>query len=130
LLGMDTVRLSFDTIRVREAQFSFIVSCTFVDVFLGSLPLLWDLHRSLLRNCSRLVLAGTILLTFNILRLEIAQVFYANQISWEVADGVVGGVAYFLVWVVIWRLRTWHVLSPLLIRRLAPRFAIFEHEPL
>ena len=111
LLGMETARLSFDTIRVQEAQVRFDVGCTFVDVFLGSLPLLWELRRSVLRNFSRLVVAGTILFTFNVLRLEIAQVLYAHGVSWEVADGVLGGISYFLVWVVIWRLRTWHILE-------------------
>jgi exosortase/archaeosortase len=120
-LGMDTARLSFDTIRVQETPFRFVVSCTFIDVFLGSLPLLWDLRRSLLRNCARLVVAGTILFAFNIIRLEIAQVLYARGASWEVADGVLGGIAYFLVWVVIWQLRTWDFWGPFLSRRLALR---------
>lgn len=111
LIGMETARLSFDTIRVQETQVRFDVACTFVDVFLGSLPLLWDLRRSVLRNFSRLVVAGTILFTFNVLRLEIAQVLHAHGVSWEVADGVVGGISYFLVWVVIWRVRTWHILE-------------------
>ena len=118
MLGMDTARLSFDTIRVQETEVRFVVSCTFVDVFLGSLPLLWDLRRSLLRNCSRLVVAGTILFAFNVLRLEIAQVLYAHGASWEVADGVLAGIAYFLVWVVIWQLQTWDFLGPSLSRRL------------
>jgi len=113
MLGMETARLSFDTIRVQETQFRFVIACTFVDVFLGSLPLLWDLRRSLLRNCSRLVVAGTILFAFNIVRLEIAQVVYVHGSPWEVADGVLGGVAYFLVWVVIWQVKTWHFLDPL-----------------
>lgn len=113
MLGMDTARLSFDTIRVQETQIRFVVSCTFVDVFLGSLPLLWDLRRSLLRNCSRLVVAGTVLFAFNLVRLQIAQVLYAHGASWEVADGVLGGIAYFLVWVAIWQLRTWDLTAKL-----------------
>lgn len=111
LLGMETARLSFDTIRVQQTQVRFDVGCTFIDVFLGSLPLLWELRRSVLRNFSRLVVVGTILFAFNVLRLEIAQVLYAHGVSWKVADGVVGGISYFLVWVAIWRLRTWHILE-------------------
>lgn len=120
LLGMNAARVSFDTIRVQETQVSFVVSCTFVDVFLGSIPLLWDRGRSLLRNFSRLVAAGAILFTFNVLRLEIAQVLYSHRVSWELADGVLGGIAYFLVWVVIWQLRTWQLWRPLFSTRLAP----------
>lgn len=111
VLGMDTARLSFDTIRVHRAQFTFVVSCTFVDVFLGSLPLLWDLRRSLLRSLSRLVVVGIMLFTFNILRLEIAQILYAHGVSWQIADGVIGGIAYFLVWIMIWQLRSWDILK-------------------
>jgi hypothetical protein len=107
LLDMDTARLSYDTIRVQGTEVEFVVSCTFVDVFFGSLPLLWDLRRSLLRNASRLVAAGAILFAFNVLRLEIAQLVYVRGASWQVADGVLGGIAYFCVWLAIWRLRSW-----------------------
>jgi len=109
VLGMDTARISFDTIRVQGTEVKFVVSCTFVDVFFGSLPLLWDPGRSLPRNGFRILVAGVTLLVFNILRLEVAQLAYALGASWEVADGVLGGIAYFLVWVAIWRLRAWHV---------------------
>ncbi len=107
LLGMDTMRLSFDTIRVRETPVTFIISCTFIDVVLGSLPLLWDLRRTLIRNLSRLMAAATLLFAFNVFRLELAQLVYACGAPWDLADGVLGGIAYFVVWVAIWEVRPW-----------------------
>lgn len=109
LLGMATARTSFDTIRVQHAAFSFVVACTFVDVFMGSVPLIWDIHRSFLGNSSRLIAAAAILFIFNVVRLEIGQILYAHRMSWTFADQVLGGISYFLVWLVIWRLRNWQI---------------------
>lgn len=71
-LGFSTARLSFDTIRVNGAIFRYVVTCTFVDVVLGSIPLLWDLQRSIKANLFRVVGVGAAFLAFNIVRLEIS----------------------------------------------------------
>jgi hypothetical protein len=107
LLGMTTARVSFDTIRVQGEFFRFVVACTFVDVFLGSIPLMWDTKKSLRRNLSWIAGAAMVLFLFNVVRLEIAQVLYAHATPWAIADEVLGGIAYFLVWLAIWRLRSW-----------------------
>lgn len=103
--------MSFDTIRVKHAKFNFVVACTFVDVFAGSLPLLWDLSEGLRRNLSKLFAAASLFFLLNIVRLEISQILYAHGLPWEVADQVLGGIAYFLVWLVIWSQRTWIVFA-------------------
>ena len=108
-LGMATSRVSFDTILVEGQPFQFVIACTFVDVFMGSIPLLWDLKRSVPRNILWLIATSTVLFGFNLVRLEVAQVLYYRGGSWTVADGVIGGIAYFAVWLAIWRLRSWKV---------------------
>jgi hypothetical protein len=107
--GIAIERVSFDTILARGTFFRFVVACTFVDVFMGSVPLLWNLSRSLLRNLCWLVGVAAILFSFNLVRLEIGQILYARGVSWTFADEVLGGFAYFSVWIVIWRLRSWHL---------------------
>jgi hypothetical protein len=111
-LGMATARMSVDTIRVQGQPFQFVIACTFVDVFMGSIPLLWDLKKSLLKNASWLVAAAMILFGFNVVRLEIGQVLYAHGASWTLADDVLGGFAYFTVWLFLWWQRSWE-LTPL-----------------
>jgi hypothetical protein len=49
-LGMTTSRLSFDTILVGGQATQYVIACTFVDVFMGAIPLLWNLKNSLLQN--------------------------------------------------------------------------------
>jgi exosortase/archaeosortase len=111
LLGMTTRRISFDTIRVQGAPFQFVVACTFVDVFAGSIPLLWDLGKSVPRNIFWLLAAAAILFCFNVLRLELAQILYVHGVSWTLADGVVGGFAYFSVALAILRFRNRQTVS-------------------
>lgn len=106
-LGMPTARVSFDTIRVGHGFFRFVVPCTFADVFMGSIPLLWNLRRSLLKNLLRMMGMAVLLFVFNLLRLEIGHVLYFWSVPWVVADSILGGVAYFAVWLVIWRMRGW-----------------------
>jgi hypothetical protein len=50
LLGMATARVSFDTILAGNQAFQFVIACTLVDVFMGSIPLAWDLKKSVPRN--------------------------------------------------------------------------------
>lgn len=107
LIGMGTKRVSFDTILIRQTPFRFVVACTFVDVYAGCIPLLWNLEKSILKNLSWLVAVAPILFGFNVLRLEVAQILFARGVAWAFADGIPGGVAYFVVWLAIWRLRGW-----------------------
>ena len=83
----------------------FVIACTFVDVFLGSIPLLWNLKDSVQRNIFSLIVSAALLFAFNVGRLEVAQVLYYRGVSWTVADEVLGGAAYFAVWHAIWRMR-------------------------
>jgi exosortase/archaeosortase len=109
---MATSRVSFDTILLGGQAFQFVIACTFVDVFMGSIPLLWDLKKSVLRNILWLIATAAVLFGFNVVRLEVAQVLYYRGVSWTMADEV-RGVAYFAVWLAIWRLRSWNVRTSL-----------------
>jgi hypothetical protein len=106
-LGMTTSRLSFDTILVGGQATQYVIACTFVDVFMGAIPLLWNLKNSLLQNVSLLIATAGALFAFNAVRLELVQVLCYQGVPWAVADEVLGGVAYFVVWLAIWRLRSW-----------------------
>ncbi|PYT72656.1 MAG: hypothetical protein DMG39_09050 [Acidobacteria bacterium] len=107
LLGRATARVSLDTINVQGQLFQIGIACTFVDVFLGSIPLLWDLKKTLRQNASWLLAVAMIFFVFNIFRLEIAQGLYFRGVPWIVADEVLGGFSYFAVWLFLWHQRTW-----------------------
>lgn len=109
-LGMATARVSLDTIRIQGLLFRVVIACTFVDVFMGSIPLLWDVKKSLLRNAFRLTAVALVFFGLNVVRLEIAQILYSRGVPWTLADEVFGGFAYFAVWLFLWRQRTWRFL--------------------
>lgn len=117
-LGITTQRISFDTIRVHSQLVSFVVSCTFIDVVVGTIALLWDYKKPRFKEAFRMALFVLILLAFNLTRLEVAQILYSLGVPWILADEVLGGIAYFAVWIFIWRHRTWdltssaHLVSP------------------
>jgi exosortase/archaeosortase len=107
LLGMTTARTSFDTIEVQGRLLQIVVSCTFAELFFASMPLIWKLDRSLLRNALRLVLVACTLFALNVLRLELGQIAYSHGVPWMLAHDIPLGFVYFAVWAVIWRARNW-----------------------
>ncbi len=108
-LGMATARASYDTILINNSAFQFVISCTFIDVFAGCLPLLWRGSDPLIRNLQRITVTALMLFPFNVFRLEVSQILYASGIGWYLADQVVGGISYFVVWVAICRVRAWSI---------------------
>jgi hypothetical protein len=100
-LGFETTRTSFDTISIQGTFFQFKISCTFIDVILGAIPLVWNGEKGLRRNLQRLAAMMVAMFNFNILRLAVSQLLYARGVPWPLADNVLGGVSYFVVWLVI-----------------------------
>ena len=108
LVGLATLRHSFDVIEIKGELFQFVTACTFVDVFLGCIPLIWECNKSLRRNLLRVLAWAAALFVFNIVRLEIGQILYSRGfLSYTWADEVLGGCAYWLVWLAICAQRSW-----------------------
>jgi hypothetical protein len=106
-LGMATVRNSFDTIQIQGELFQFGVSCTSVDVVLGTLPLIWRLDLSILRNLLRSAAVALALFGLNVIRLELGQFAHGHGVPWILAHEIPSGFALFAVWVAIWQSRDW-----------------------
>jgi hypothetical protein len=107
VVGMTTARISFDAIELQGQFFRFTVSCTFADVFMGTLPLIWRLDRSIIRNLLRVAVVAVVLFVFNVTRLEVGQIAYSRGVLWLLAHEIPSGFAYFGVWIAIWRSRSW-----------------------
>jgi hypothetical protein len=110
-LGVSGQRVSFDTIQLAAENYQFAVSCTFVDVIMGSIALVWHQQVSIAGNCIRLTFWAGVLFAFNAFRLEVAVLVHLWGVGWYWVDGIVGGVGYFLVWLAIWELRSWSVFA-------------------
>jgi exosortase/archaeosortase len=123
MLGMTTARAAFDTIEIQGNLIQFVVCCTFVELFFGSLPLIWRGKDSIVGNLSRVVIFAGAIFGLNIVRLVLLQIAYGHGVPWTLAHDIPVGVAYFAVWVFIWRTRDWpawqyrsrtfHALTPL-----------------
>ena len=85
--------------------FDYRIACTFVDVWFGAWPLLWSWRKPLVANVAVILGLAPVLFAFNIVRLTISDVLFAKGVPWAVAHGGLGGVCYFVVWVLIERYR-------------------------
>jgi hypothetical protein len=101
LASLSVERVSADTIRVQGNLFRFVISCTFVDVVMGAIPLLWAFNKSIAKNLLTVIELVVGLFGFNIVRLEVGQLLYARGAPWVLADDLLGGIAYFAVWILI-----------------------------
>ena len=107
LAGVPLERLSLDTVRLGSEYFRYVIACTFADVWCASLPLVWRTRESVARNLAFIIPFTLALFVLNFVRLSAADVVYYAGVSWTIAEGVIGGIAYFAAWLVILRRRAW-----------------------
>jgi hypothetical protein len=102
MLGIAGSRVSFDTIELCGTWFKFTVSCTLVDAFCGSIPLLWRIDLSVCVNALRLARYAACLFLANVLRLELGNVLYCRGLPWFLVHESVSAVSYFVLflWIV------------------------------
>ena len=106
-LGLDMQRVAWDTVQLNSTQIRFTIACTFADVWCGSIAFLWARHAAITQNLAKLAGYTAGLFLFNIFRLELGFVLYDHGVSWTWAHEAMGGLAYFLVWLWLWRRRSW-----------------------
>ena len=106
-IGIPAVRVSPWSFTSNGHVYVFVLSCTALDAFFGSVPLLWRVRKSVPANA--LFLAGyfVVLCTVNLLRLEAGFLLYARGVPWSLAHEGMAGVFYFglLLWIL--RQRGW-----------------------
>jgi hypothetical protein len=104
--GIHLERISVDTVLWKGVLYRYENPCTFVDVWFGSIPLLWNFRRSLIKNVCWMAAIAAAMFSFNVVRLSFSDLLFAARVPWDLAHNVISGVAYFLVWLLIWtRLR-------------------------
>ena len=110
--GVSVVRLSQDTLMHRGQLYRFVVSCTAVDAFFGSIPLLWMIEKSLLRNLLFFGVYFLCLSVVNVARIAVGFVAFDRGVSWWLSHEVVAGIFYFALFLWIARRRGWSFASP------------------
>ena len=107
LLGMPHQRVAFDTILWKGTLYQYVTACTFVDVWCGAIPLMWNLRRKIWANIARALVLALVLFVFNVVRLSFSNVLFNAGLNWDLAHNAVGGVCYFAVWVWLWNHAGW-----------------------
>ena len=93
------VPLDFDIFSYGSGTFQIGTSCVALDVFFGSIPLLWQRQRSLGRNLVFFAVYFLVLSTVNLVRLILTFRLNATGVSWFLAHDVISGFFYFGIWV-------------------------------
>jgi hypothetical protein len=102
LAGIHLHRISGDTVMWKGVPYHYENACTFVDVWFGSIPLLWDVRRRVVWNYGFMAVIAAAMFCFNVFRLSVSDVLFAGGLPWNLAHNVISGISYFLVWVWIW----------------------------
>lgn len=103
-LGLGVSRLTPDVILVNGVPFQFTTSCTYIDVVLGAVPLLWIGTRSAARNLLTIAAVAGGIFVFNVMREGVSQILFAHGAPWVVADDFLGGISYLVIWLCLARL--------------------------
>jgi hypothetical protein len=107
LLGMPHQRVAQDTLLWKGTLYQYVNACTFVDVWFGAIPLMWNTRRTVWANIGRAIVLALVLFVFNVSRLTFSNVLFNAGINWDLAHNVVGGFCYFAVWVWLWNHAGW-----------------------
>jgi exosortase/archaeosortase family protein len=86
----------------KDQSYAFYTSCTMIDVFFASLPLLWQTRSTVLRNLLFITAFFSAIYLLNITRIMAGFLLLDAGMPWFFAHKVIGGIAYFvvLVWLV------------------------------
>lgn len=106
-IGVPAVGVSSDSFLCDGAYYRMVISCTALDVFFGSVPLLWEGRKSVPGNILALSAWLICLSAVNLLRLELGFVVYFAGTPWWLAHEAMAGVFYFAVFLWIARQRGW-----------------------
>ncbi len=111
-LAVPVVRVRFDSFLCNGVAYWFAIACTALDVFFGSIPLLWEPKKAIHRNLMLLSSFFACLSAANLVRLALGFLLYVHGVSWFVSHEVAAGVFYFGVFLWIARRRGWGHDSP------------------
>jgi hypothetical protein len=105
--GLHMQRLSSDAVLWKGVIYKYQNACTFADVWCGAVPLIWNIRKRVLWNLAFVGIFSVVLFAFNIFRLSLSDLFFNAGIPWVWAHQLLGGCAYFAVWLFIWKTRSW-----------------------
>ena len=111
VFDLEVTRTSTVTFKVDNNTFLMGVSCTSIDAFMGSIPLLWKLKESWPRQIKFFILYFLVFITINQLRLLLGFIFYDFGVTWFWAHEIPSGIFLFGLAVWTFHQKRWKVPS-------------------
>jgi hypothetical protein len=109
MLGIPAHRLTPISFGLVGHTYLFVISCTALDAFFGSIPLLWRFEKGVPANLLFFAAYFAVLLAVNIARLEAGFVLFLRGVPWSLAHEAMAGVFYFVLFLWIARRRGWSI---------------------
>ena len=105
LIGTHLVRLSPTSFSIRDLNFQVVVACTSIDALIGSLPLLYDRRKSLLKFLGFFLVYSIIIQVINLFRLILGFFAFDHGVSWKIAHEIPSGGFLFgwFIWLSCYR---------------------------
>jgi hypothetical protein len=108
-IGIPAARLGPVSFALDGHVYGFVIACTALDAFFGSIPLLWRSDKSILTNLLFFAACFGVLSTANLARLEAGFVLFLRGVPWSLAHEAMAGVFYFALFLWIARRRGWSI---------------------
>jgi hypothetical protein len=105
--GIATTRVGPVSFAMHGRVYVFEISCTALDAFFGSIPLLWRTRVTIARNAAFFAAYFAMLTAANLLRLDLGMVAFLKGVPWWIAHEAAAGVCYFGMFLWIARRRGW-----------------------
>jgi exosortase/archaeosortase family protein len=105
--AVPALQISPDGLIWRGQVYQFVVACTAVDAYCGSVPLLWMVEKSVPRNLVFFSVYFVVLSVVNVIRIAAGFLAFVGGVSWWLSHEVVAGVFYFFLFLWIARRRGW-----------------------
>ena len=126
-LGTHLAVLSPTSFAVGDHYFKVVISCTSIDVLIGSLPLLLDRRKTVFGFIRFFLFYALVAEVLNILRLVLGFFAFDHGLSWRFAHEIPGGVFLFLWFIWLLHYRGWS--SPSLLFKDQHKGELKEEKP-
>lgn len=101
-LGVSMCQTGIHSFEWNGSHFEFATSCTMLDAFFGSIPLLWQRDLSVRANMLTLLSYFVCLTGFNFFRLHLSILLHTAGLPWFIAHELLAAISYFAIflWIV------------------------------
>jgi exosortase/archaeosortase family protein len=107
VLSLPVFGISYDSFFCQGKTYRFVIACTGVDAYFGSIPLLWMATKSVRRNLLFFGAYFAALSALNLARLAFGLWIFILGVPWWLSHDAFAGACYFVLFLWIAHRRDW-----------------------